>query len=383
MASHLSIRGSVGWAGRNEPGDVRAVQARLNALLKAPRVPLAVDGRSGPKTEAMIFDFQRNVVGLARPDAKVDPGGATLRALNDPGSSGKWARSATPPAAPPAPPSTGGMPAPIIVYPPGASPIEKQNIDLLVVSAEKSGSPVPLQVLSLMLQNQYYPHFKNFLNAVGAAQWLSEFGMACKGISAFFGNQPLMVLGIFLQLAKDRNGAGLIEILKQMKGRPEFATAIGRLGKLGAALNVAAVVFCALEVVDHCKNGRFGPAMAEIYGTVMQIAVPWAGMVDAVQSLAFAYAPSLRGNPAFVWFFRLLNAINPIGAGKTAVDSVTTVIETAIISFQKGTFDIAKLQLLVTRMKQTPMNIFVGWGEALGDYMGDKFGDFYYEHFLS
>ena len=110
--------------------------------------------------------------------------------------------------------------------------------------------------------------------------------------------------------------------------------------------------------------------------------MPWAGFVDAIQSVSFAYAPGLQGRPAVNYFFRLLNAINPIGAGKTAVDSVTTIIEVAIISFQKGSFASGKLELLVGRMKSTPMNVFVDWGETLGDYMGDKFGDFYYEHFL-
>ena len=99
--SSIGIRASVGRGGRNESTDVSAVQKRLNDLMNSPRIKLTVDGRSGPKTEAMIADFQKVVLGTAQPDGKVDPNGATIRALNDGSSEGKWARmSMAPPGAP-------------------------------------------------------------------------------------------------------------------------------------------------------------------------------------------------------------------------------------------------------------------------------------------
>lgn len=375
----ISIRGSVGWKGQNMSADVMAVQKRLNELMKAPRVALAVDGRSGPKTEAMILDFQKSAMGNPRGDAKVDPGGATLKALNDAMSANKWAASTPPPA--PSPVLTPGGPVPAVIYPVNSTPNEKQTIDLLAKSAQASGDKLAFEVLNLIVQADNYGHFKNALNAVGAAQWAAEFGQAVKGMRNF-GMDARYVMWVFKEFAKYKDAKGLSELLGAMKGRPELAGTVGKLSKLGSALNVAAVAFCAMEVVNHLDAGRPGAAMAEIYGTVMQIAIPWAGAIDAVQGVAYAYAPGLKGSPAIAYFFRLLNAINPIGAGKTAVDSVFTIIETAYISFKKGTFDSSKLELLVARMKKTPMNVFVGWGEVLGDYMGDKFGDFYYEHFL-
>ena len=99
--SAISIRGSVGYKARNDSFDVRTIQGRLNALMAPPRVPLAVDGSSGPRTEAMILDFQKTVMQTARPDAVVDAGGATLRALNDPTSAAKWAQSSVPIVPPP------------------------------------------------------------------------------------------------------------------------------------------------------------------------------------------------------------------------------------------------------------------------------------------
>ena len=43
--------------------------------MNSTRIQLTGDGRSGPKTEAMIADFQKVVLGTPQPDGKVDPNG--------------------------------------------------------------------------------------------------------------------------------------------------------------------------------------------------------------------------------------------------------------------------------------------------------------------
>jgi peptidoglycan hydrolase-like protein with peptidoglycan-binding domain len=73
----LSLSGSVGRGGKNKPADVLAVQQALNRRANA---GLVADGASGPKTIAAIEAFQKSV-GQAKPDGRVDPGGATARAL--------------------------------------------------------------------------------------------------------------------------------------------------------------------------------------------------------------------------------------------------------------------------------------------------------------
>jgi hypothetical protein len=65
------LKGSVGRGGQNAPDDVRAVQGALG---------VAVDGQCGGQTFAAIEAFQRNM-GMAKPDGRVDAGGATERAL--------------------------------------------------------------------------------------------------------------------------------------------------------------------------------------------------------------------------------------------------------------------------------------------------------------
>jgi peptidoglycan hydrolase-like protein with peptidoglycan-binding domain len=78
-----TITGSVGRGGRNfPPSDVMTVQYLLNCVPVSqggPMPELAVDGAVGPKTMTAIETFQRANGGFA--DGRVDPGGATLRAL--------------------------------------------------------------------------------------------------------------------------------------------------------------------------------------------------------------------------------------------------------------------------------------------------------------
>lgn len=78
------ISGSVGKGGKNKPADVRIVQELLNANISkiTPLRSLVVDGDVGPKTVNVIEEFQRRVVGMTRPDGRVDPGGRTITSLH-------------------------------------------------------------------------------------------------------------------------------------------------------------------------------------------------------------------------------------------------------------------------------------------------------------
>jgi peptidoglycan hydrolase-like protein with peptidoglycan-binding domain len=81
----LSIQESVGNKGANKSTDVKTVQELLNlniAKIK-PVQPLAVDGDPGPLTIGAIEAFQSKVVGMTRPDGRVDPRGKTLDKLNE------------------------------------------------------------------------------------------------------------------------------------------------------------------------------------------------------------------------------------------------------------------------------------------------------------
>jgi lysozyme len=69
---------SVGAGGQNDAADVTEVQNLLNLVANP---GLATDGVCGPATIGAIQAFQRDVVALNQPDGRIDPGGATYKAL--------------------------------------------------------------------------------------------------------------------------------------------------------------------------------------------------------------------------------------------------------------------------------------------------------------
>jgi hypothetical protein len=94
-AGSFPLGASVGRGGKNATNDVRAVQAALG---------IAADGQCGAQTIAAIEAFQKNM-GQAKPDGRVDAGGATERAM-----AGGAKAAPTPPAKamPAAPADDGG-----------------------------------------------------------------------------------------------------------------------------------------------------------------------------------------------------------------------------------------------------------------------------------
>lgn len=85
MAVYTQMHGSVGQGGTNKLTDVIRIQTLLNEHLHGESRPrrLVVSGIVDALTIEAIKTFQRNVVGLARPDGRVDPNGPTLRMLTN------------------------------------------------------------------------------------------------------------------------------------------------------------------------------------------------------------------------------------------------------------------------------------------------------------
>ncbi|MCC7164229.1 MAG: peptidoglycan-binding protein [Anaerolineae bacterium] len=84
MWQDYTISASVGLGGKNRPDDVGTIQILLNRIplqSGGPATPLVTDGKSGPKTETAIKNFQTHHA-LAVIDSKVDPGGNTLKKIN-------------------------------------------------------------------------------------------------------------------------------------------------------------------------------------------------------------------------------------------------------------------------------------------------------------
>ncbi|MBM3227025.1 MAG: hypothetical protein FJZ47_24935, partial [Candidatus Tectomicrobia bacterium] len=81
----MCLSGSVGANGQNNRSDVKTVQILLNTHAEALQLPapLGEDGGIGPKTLEAIEAFQRQIVGMATPDRRIDPGGRTLARLRE------------------------------------------------------------------------------------------------------------------------------------------------------------------------------------------------------------------------------------------------------------------------------------------------------------
>ena len=81
----IMINESVGRGGVNRKGDTRKIQKLLNAVF--PATPLDETGEVDAKTIRRIERFQRRF--LTNPDGRVDPGGKTLRRINESAPGGK------------------------------------------------------------------------------------------------------------------------------------------------------------------------------------------------------------------------------------------------------------------------------------------------------
>lgn len=366
----ISIRSAVGAGARavNAPADVKAVQNQLNGHMGPSRTKLVVDGKIGPKTIGTIKDFQKAAAGLRSPDGRVDPRGKTEGALNDPGSSSKFARMSVAPATPtpgskPPAGSKGGLP-------PSATATEKKGYENLVAAIQRLPNPNPAQELLDVLIADYFPTIKPMIataqsgtDAMKLAQGfqaLRGLGMSAKE-AAELSSQFLKYqrVGVYIKFMDDLAG-----------GASKLAKSLKAIGK-GAV--ILAVVVTAVEVADHWNKGRYGAAGGEVYKLGMGLAIPWAGLLDAVQTMVESLMPSLKHNRFFEGMFMMLKAMNPLAAGAVAVDSVISVIQVTITSYKSGRLDMAGLDALADRMRKSPLQVFTKVGDGLGDWIYDTF----------
>jgi len=353
----ISLRGSVGWKAQNNAADVISIQKRLNTLLRTPRVALDVDGLSGPKTEALIFDFQKNAMGNPRPDAKVDPGGATLRALNDEKMAAVWAASLT--ADRPAP----GAPSP---------------------SSPEAGPARPLPPAV----QKYQRELETVVQQANAAWWdgflqscsdtTTGWGLLFNGVTTLQEAQRLgrlyvqvrrwgLPVGTFVEWVRALNNPKTVEAAKEAL---ELLANLPAASRMSAAFKAAAAVgkFVSLakflvEYMVYWRQGDYHMAFVEIYKTVLTDRFPAAALVDALESL-FSSAAAGRGDPKKNGlFFQFLRSFNIVGIGAVAVDSVGVLIGAAV----EGSMDLARFRRLMERMRASPAQLFVGMGQDLAE----------------
>jgi len=347
--SSIGISGSVGRFGNNDKFDVETVQIRLNELMGASRKALAVDGNVGPKTIGTIKDFQFSVLKFRRPDGRVDPAKQTIMALNDPNSASVWQRMSIPPEAEP------------------HRVREETDRDERLAPAEKvlakeaaaMGESSAFEEFRRELIDKSFPEMKKFLGTLSRAE------DARKLIAAW---SQLRKWGFSASEARD-----VMKTISGMRGRQwgaldaigSSSSKLGRfIGSLGGKAGAAAHVITMIEVADKFAQGDYLYGASELYKYFMGKAIPWAGMVEGLQSLVEAMMPGSARNSKI---FQVIRACDPIGLGASAVDSMATLVLGTIHLIQTGQIDTVRLNRLVARMKQGPTKLFADMGEDLGD----------------
>lgn len=337
------LRGSVGRGGKNNWMDTTLVQHLLNDHTTPPMQYLSVDGLVGPRTIGAIKHFQKQVVGLEYPDGSVEPDGPTLQCLLAPSANGTSWRG----------PNTTHPKNQISGSPKKALQHQKAMREEFA----RQGKTSEWEQFWDALVNGALPSIKLIIGAIGRAE-------DARSIARFYlrlrewGHSPAEVRQIFVYFVKlpDRKHA-----IKMIEMTSDATKPAGKM--LSYANEVGSVVgFIAflVEYVDHWRKGDYHMAFVEVYKAAMGKAIPWAGMLEGLQSMVEAVFPA---TPNTGKFFKVLRAVDPIGLGAVAVDTLGVF---ALAVFE-GELSDQRLQRLVQRMKQGPARFFTEIGEDLGD----------------
>ncbi|MCW5962645.1 MAG: peptidoglycan-binding protein [Bryobacterales bacterium] len=346
----ISITQSVGHLGKNQPQDVKNIQQRLNDLMPATRKKLTVDGKCGPLTVSCIREFQKEVRKTPSPDGRVDPAKGTIAALNDPDSASKWAKMSI---GAPAGPSG----------PAGSIPHE----EVMRAKFREAGREPEFDLFRRAFVDGSIPAMKNFLGAIGRAEDATKLASAFLALRRFglTFEECREVMRAVTGMRKAKAAIELFDDLAKPTGK--FTRFLGFTGKVAGR---AGLLVAMIEIADKMADGDYLYGATEAYKIVMGKAVPWAAMIEGLQSLLEGIAPdSWKAKGVF----KVMRACDPIGLGATAVDAVTTLALGAIDIVVKGKMDVdammPRLERLVSRMKQGPTKVFAEMGEDLGDAM--------------
>ena len=329
--------------------DVAKLQADLNKAYPREMPQLRPDGVFGPKTREWVMKFQRN-----NPPLKADGivGPKTL------------ARLAAFAGAPGAPPPIGGITIP---PPPPTVGIDRFQADMRQ-EFEKKGKVHEFGAFLTDLEASTIPGWKIFLGSIGrvedarqiASFWV-ELNQLLRGVED---QRKLVLIGI----AKlDKNDLAIFEALAKPTGKLGKAVAFA-----GSAATVAGYFVTAIECVQHARRGDYGAVAGEIYKFGMGKAVPWAAILEGIGSLLDGVVPEQTRKTSVA--FKVMRAIDPVGLGAVAVDSVCTIVKGGVeMVIKKNPNESAldtmtrNLAPLAARMKTGPTSVFAELGENSGD----------------
>lgn len=312
-----------------------ATVSRLLAKTGFPPSPSPiVDGGCEMRTVNSIIAFQKKF--LLNPDGRVEPNSETWRRLNG---------------NPPFPSSSSGPAAGVgqfrkeITTSAQASGLSKTQIDEFFQWWEKNQLADIKKVLgSVKLADNAIKFAKFFFT-------LRKWGFAVDELTRIF----VLVVGL-----------NAPEVIPFIEGVLRNGARIeAGLKKAGGVRNGLGLFLLFFSLYNNLNTGEYSQAAAKIYKFAMGKAVPWASVLDTIQS--FLPAPNAQS----ATFFKILRACDPIGLGAVAVDSFVVMVQ-AIIDWAMGRqFNDARLSQLVKRMKSGPTSLFAELGENAGDALYD------------
>ena len=135
------------------------------------------------------------------------------------------------------------------------------------------------------------------------------------------------------------------------------------LGKVGDIASAVGAFFTGWEIGTALRQQKFGKAAGKAYKFIMGLAVPVAGIVDAVVSVihtVFGKVPYVGAIADFI------KSINPIALGGVAVDTLVSLIDAAVRAIAGGNW--FKVLLELEQRMQKNIGGLINLFEALGIY---------------
>lgn len=331
---------------------VTKLQTDLNKLYPRDFPQLRPDGVFGPKTKEWVIKFQRNNPPL-RPDGVAGP--KTLAKLQVLAGGGTLA------------PGMPTIPPPPLATTPGTG-VDRFRAEMQQEFLKKGKTTTEFDAFLKDLENDTIPGWKIFLGGLGRvedARQIASFWIELNRMLRGVEDQRKIVLAGIAKLNK--NDLEIFEALAKPTGK--FGKAVEFAGSVASA---AGLIVTAIECILHARKGDYGAVAAEIYKYAMGKAVPWAAILEGIGSLLDGVVPEQTRKTSYA--FKIMRAIDPIGLGAVAVDSVVTIVKGGVEMFVKTNPNETALDTmtrnlapLAARMKQGPTSIFAELGENSGD----------------
>lgn len=215
------------------------------------------------------------------------------------------------------------------------------------------------------LEANTIPGWKNFLGTISRledARALAHFWIELFEITKGVRSQMPIAFSAVIKL--DSDALKLFEVLSAPTSK------LGKAIKFaGSAANAIGLLVTVVECVQHARRGDPGPFAAELYKFGMGKAVPWASMIDGLGQLLDGVVPAQTRQNSML--FKILRAVDPIGMGGVAIDSLVSIVSSGFEMAAHGKVDVdvltSRLGPLVGRMKQGPARLFAELGENSGD----------------